>query len=157
MSTPDGSLPPPEAALIRLARQARGLSPEQAADRTPVKIKGYRWRQIESGYKGKAGASERTIAPARTLAHMAHTVGVAPERLEEAGRYDAAEILREIQRQAAEEAARQAELQAAPYADLADPHERAVWESPADEQLKRQIIDLIRKGKTGGGQREQAS
>lgn len=144
--------PPPEASLIRLARQARGLSPEQAADRTPIKIKGYRWRQIENGYRGKIGASARTIAPDTTLAHMAHTVGVTPERLEEAGRGDAAEILREIQRQAAEEVTRTA----APYADLADPHERAVWESAADETLKRQIIDLIRKGRDVGGQAESA-
>lgn len=89
--------PPPEADLIRLARQARGLSPEEAADRTPVRIGGFRWRQIEKGFKGKVGASERVIAPKKTLAHMAHTVSVSPARLTEAGREDAAAILREIQ------------------------------------------------------------
>jgi hypothetical protein len=89
-------VPPPEADLIRLARQARGLSPEEAADMTPVRIKGFRWRQIEKGYKGKPGASERVKAPDKTLAHMAHTVGVTSARLAEY-RPQAAEILREIE------------------------------------------------------------
>jgi hypothetical protein len=89
--------PPPEAELIRLARQARGLSPEDAADRTPVRIGGFRWRQIENGYKGKSGASDPVKAPDKTLAHMAYTVGVTPSRLMEVGRDKAAEILREIQ------------------------------------------------------------
>ncbi|MFD6421742.1 hypothetical protein [Streptomyces sp. NPDC060198] len=40
-----------------------------------------------------------TVAPAKTLAHMAHVVGVHPEQLDTAGRGDAAEILREIKRQ----------------------------------------------------------
>ncbi|MGW2692422.1 hypothetical protein ACWC3Y_11230 [Streptomyces sp. NPDC001296] len=93
--------PPPEADLIRLARQARGLSPDEAADRTPVRIKGFRWRQIENGYKGKPGTSDQVKAPAKTLAHMAYTVGVTPTRLMEAGRDDAAKILREIQIQSA--------------------------------------------------------
>jgi hypothetical protein len=93
--------PPPEADLIRLARQARGLSPEEAADRTPIRIKGFRWRQIEKGWKGKPGASDPAPAPAKTLAHMAHTVGVASARLAEY-RPDAAEILREIEIQQVE-------------------------------------------------------
>ncbi|CAL9347910.1 hypothetical protein SUDANB1_00401 [Streptomyces sp. enrichment culture] len=93
--------PPPEADLIRLARQARGLSPEEAADRTPIRIKGFRWRQIEKGWKGKPGASDQAKAPAKTLAHMAHTVGVASARLAE-HRPDAAAILREIEIQQVE-------------------------------------------------------
>ncbi|MCI3271441.1 hypothetical protein [Streptomyces cylindrosporus] len=97
--------PPPEADLIRLARQARGLSPEEAAEQTPVRIKGFRWRQIEKGFRGKVGESDRVAAPARTLAHMAYTVGVTPDRLTEAGRDDAANILREIQIQRAGAAA----------------------------------------------------
>jgi hypothetical protein len=88
--------PPPEADLIRLARQARGLSPEEAADRTPIRIKGFRWRQIEKGWKGKPGASDVAKAPDKTLAHMAHTVGVTSARLAE-HRPEAARILREIE------------------------------------------------------------
>ncbi|MGW5477611.1 hypothetical protein [Streptomyces sp. NPDC004008] len=94
--------PPPEADLIRLARQARGLSPEEAADRTPIRLGGFRWRQIENGFKGKSGSSPEVRAPDKTLAHMAHTVGVTPSRLIEAGRGAAAEILREIQIQNAD-------------------------------------------------------
>lgn len=89
--------PPPEADLIRLARQARGLSPEEAAERTPIRIKGFRWRQIEKGFKGKVGESDPVVGLPKTIAHMAYTVGVTPSRLIEAGREDAAQILREIQ------------------------------------------------------------
>ena len=73
------------------------MSPEVAADLTPIQIKGGRWRQIESGYDRKS-PPKRSFAPALTLAHMAHTVGVTPDRLKEAGRTDAADILREILR-----------------------------------------------------------
>jgi hypothetical protein len=93
--------PPPEADLIRLARQARGMSPEEAADRTPIRIKGFRWRQIENGYKGKPGASDEVKGPDKTIAHMAHTVGVTSARLAE-HRPKAAAILREIEIQQVE-------------------------------------------------------
>ncbi|WP_206326001.1 MULTISPECIES: hypothetical protein [unclassified Streptomyces] len=128
MSSPEHGppKPPPEADLIRLARQARGLSPEEAADRTPVRIKGFRWRQIENGWKGKAGASDPVRAPAKTLAHMAYTVSVTPSRLTEAGRDDAAKILREIQIQRAEQAA-----------SLPDPLDNL------DAQRQRIILDMI--------------
>lgn len=95
--------PPPEGVLIKLARQARGLTPEAAAELTPIQIKGGRWRQIESGYERK-NPPKRAYAPDLTLAHMAHAVGVMPERLEEARRPEAADILREILRKEAERA-----------------------------------------------------
>lgn len=87
--------PPPEAVLIRLARQARGLSPEDAAALTPIRLRGGRWRQIEKGYERKV-PPKPVRAPDLTLAHMARAVGLTPERLTEAGRAEAAEILREI-------------------------------------------------------------
>ncbi|MFM9634339.1 hypothetical protein ACKI10_43160 [Streptomyces galilaeus] len=93
--------PPAEGLLIRLARQARGLSPEAAAKLTPIQISGGRWRQIESGYERKS-PPKRAFAPDLTLAHMAHTVGVTPERLAAAGRPEAAEVLQEILRSEAE-------------------------------------------------------
>jgi hypothetical protein len=104
--SPQHGTPTPshEGELIRLARQARGLSPEEAADRTPIRIKGFRWRQIENGYKGKIGTSDPVRAPDKTLAHMAYTVGVTPGRLAEY-RPEAAGILREIQIQRAGESA----------------------------------------------------
>lgn len=95
--------PPREAVLIRLARQARGLSPEAAADLTPIRLRGGRWRQIESGYERK-NPPKAVRAPDLTLAHMAHVVGVTPERLDEADRTSAAAILREILRAEADAA-----------------------------------------------------
>jgi hypothetical protein len=128
MSAPEHGppAPPPEADLIRLARQARGLSPEEAADRTPVRIKGFRWRQIENGWKGKPGTSDPVKAPAKTLAHMSFTVGVTPSRLTEAGREDAAAILREIQIQRAGESA-----------SLPDPLDNL------DAERQRIILDML--------------
>nr|WP_274031444.1 helix-turn-helix domain-containing protein [Streptomyces sp. MMBL 11-1] len=99
MSAPPPA-PPPEAEVIRVARLARGLSPEAAAERTPVRLGGGRWRHIEQGYTRRVPFTP-TTAPAKTLAHMANVVGVDPEQLEGAGREDAAEILREIRRQEA--------------------------------------------------------
>lgn len=86
--------PPPEAVLIKRARQARMLSPEQAAPRAKV-IKSRRWRQIEAGWaNGRPVTAEDDV-----IAHMAAAVGVVPAQLEQAGRHEAAEVLREILRQ----------------------------------------------------------
>jgi hypothetical protein len=134
---------PPEASLIRVARQARGLSPEAAAALTPIRLGGSRWREIEKGYKGKDG-KQRVKAPDLTLAHMAHVVGASPERLEEAGRRPAAEILREIIRQEA-----QAE-QEPMYADLSDRLERTAWEMPVSVEDRRLIVDMLREAKRQG-------
>lgn len=82
--------PPPEAVLIRRARDAMGISPEAAAPRTGV-IKASQWRNIESG---------KSYAKDAVLARMAHVVAVTPEELEGVDRAEAAEILRRIQRHA---------------------------------------------------------
>ncbi|WP_327377944.1 helix-turn-helix domain-containing protein [Streptomyces sp. NBC_01216] len=87
--------PPPEATLLRLAREAANLSPESAAARMAGRFSGSRWRQIEAGYR--RDSENPVIAPAPTLAQMASTLGVKADRLEAAGRADAAEILREIE------------------------------------------------------------
>lgn len=100
-TSPDLQPPPPEADLIRVARLARGLSPEKAAELAPIRLGGARWRHIERGYEPKKPPL-RVRAPDKTLAHMAHVVGVSPERLDEVDRGLAAEILREIIRKEAE-------------------------------------------------------
>lgn len=87
--------PSHEGELIRRSRLARGLSPDEAADRTPIRLKGFRWRQIEDGRKRKSDPVGSDRAPDKTVAHMAFTVGVTPDRLGEY-RPEAAEILREI-------------------------------------------------------------
>lgn len=86
----------PEAEFLRRARQARHLSiPAAAAE---AGISHQRWGQIER--------SERGRAPAETIAHMAHAVGISAERLgalrpgDERLR-EAAEVLEEIEVQKA--------------------------------------------------------
>ena len=82
--------PPPEAELVRLAREAQRISPETAAARAETQLSGSRWRQIEAGWR--KDTKTVVIAKAATLAHMAYAVGVSPERLEAAGRNDAAAV-----------------------------------------------------------------
>src|SRR5580700_9701840 len=87
--------PPPEAVLIRLVRQAAGITVDAAAARAGISKA--RWTQVETGREKRKDGYHPAVAPAGTLARMARAVpGVTPERLEEAGRPDAAEVLREI-------------------------------------------------------------
>jgi transcriptional regulator with XRE-family HTH domain len=88
--------PPPEAVLIRLAREAAHTRTADAAREAGVSKA--RWSQIESGYESRQGTYEPVVARAVTLAHMAHAVGLTPARLEGAGRPDAAAVLAEILR-----------------------------------------------------------
>lgn len=87
----------PEGALLRLARQAAGLTIPDA-----VRLSGVskaRWSTVESGYESRGGVSRPVNAKADTIARMARAVGLTPERLESEGqRPDAAGILREILR-----------------------------------------------------------
>ncbi|MFF3884121.1 hypothetical protein [Streptomyces sp. NPDC001914] len=87
--------PPPEATLIRLVREASGLSPETAAARMETRFSGSRWRQIERGWRGDSGTP--VIAPDVTLAQMAFTLGISADRLADTGRDKAVEILREME------------------------------------------------------------
>lgn len=92
--------PPPEAHLIRIARDAAGMTAADAARATAGVVGATYWRDVERGHGGRRGKRVRATASARTLAHMAQVVGVSPERLAGEGqRPDAAEILREIIRQ----------------------------------------------------------
>jgi transcriptional regulator with XRE-family HTH domain len=127
--------------LVRNARTARGLSPEKAAEATPIRLKGGRWRQIEAGYERLRPTVKTVTAPPGTLAHMARVVGLTPERLEEVGRRDAAEILREILRQEREQAEDEPVLP-----NLTDEHERTVWEMPGvPEDARRRMIEIVRE------------
>lgn len=138
--------PPAEADLIRVARLARGISPEAAADLAPIRLGGARWRHIERGYEPKK-PPKKVRAPDKTLAHMARVVGVTPERLEEVGRGLAAEILREILRQEAEAGEAEASR---PYANLSDPLERTAWEMPLPVEQRRLIVDMLREAVARG-------
>jgi hypothetical protein len=110
----------------------------------PIRLGGSRWREIEKGYKGASRLP--VIAPDLTLAHMAKAVGVAPERLEEAERGTAAEILREILRQEVESEPHREKS----YADMSDRLERTAWEMPLPAEERRLIIDMLREAKAQG-------
>ena len=92
---------PPEAALIRLAREAMGLTATaaaQAARDAGHKVGDTYWRDVERGQGGRRGERVTVRASDRTLAGMARTVRVTPEQLREAGRGDSAVILQEMLR-----------------------------------------------------------
>ncbi|WP_432135833.1 hypothetical protein [Streptomyces sp. bgisy154] len=108
-------------------------------------MKASRWGQIENGYLMKAGVPVVTKAGDMQLAHMARTVGLTPERLREAGRGDAAEILGEILQQ-----------ERAPYADLSDRLERTAWEMPLSVEDRKMIIDMLRQAKAEGREERSA-
>lgn len=89
--------PPPEAVLIRTVREAARIKIPVAAKAAGISVA--RWSQVETGAETRAGRRMAVRAPAGTLAHMAHAVGISPGRLEAEGkRPDAAEVLREILR-----------------------------------------------------------
>jgi transcriptional regulator with XRE-family HTH domain len=88
---------PPEAALLRLAREAANIKVSEAARAAGISTA--RWSQIENGYETRHGGFKEVRAKAGMLARMAKVPGLTPERLAEEGqRPDAAEVLREIQR-----------------------------------------------------------
>lgn len=86
----------PEAGLLKTMRLANRLSIPKAAAKAGISHQ--RWGQIERSEHGRA--------PADTVAHMAHAVGVRPKRLidldpEDARLREVARILVEIERQKA--------------------------------------------------------
>lgn len=94
MGAPATPPPPAEATLVRLVREAAGLSPEAAGAR--IGLSGSRWRQIERGWR--KDSDRPVIAPDVTLAQMCHALGIDADRLAETGRTTAVEILRELER-----------------------------------------------------------
>lgn len=95
--------PPPEAVLIRRARLARGLSLDEAArlvaDLSGTRFSASRWSQLETGYRIAHGTSVPQRAKDGRLAQMAYVVGLQPSQLEDVGKREAAEVLRELTRQ----------------------------------------------------------
>lgn len=109
------SAPPPEAVLIKLGREAAGLTAEAAAAavrESGGKISATYWRDVERGYGGRRGQRVRVQASPRTLAQMARVSGVSADRLRATGRpnaTEAADILEEIGRKHASTQDRMAE------------------------------------------------
>lgn len=93
---------PPEAEVIRLAREAMDMTAQAAAEASRAHdgkgVSAAYWRDVERGYGGRRGQRVPTRASARALAAMAGVVGVMPAQLTRAGREDAARVLEEIHR-----------------------------------------------------------
>ncbi|OPC79972.1 hypothetical protein B4N89_02525 [Embleya scabrispora] len=90
MTTPPPQLP--EGALIE---RAQGRHTPRLSNRKAAELAGIsegRWRHIVKGYQTvQAGMHARVVAPAETLARMAHAAGATPAELRAANRSDAAE------------------------------------------------------------------
>src|SRR5580704_9973647 len=100
--SPDVTPAPPEAEVIRLAREAMDMTAQSAAEASRAHdgkgVSAAYWRDVERGYGGRRGQRVPTRASARALAAMARVVGVKPPQLATAGRDDAARVLAEILR-----------------------------------------------------------
>ena len=132
METPP---PPPEGSLLRRVRESAGISLTDAAK--AAGITDTRWSQIERGHERRKGMDVPARAKAGTLARMARAIGIPPERLETDGqRPDAAEILREIEREP-----QSASLRAVPSGPPAA--EGTTSEQLRDELLKRYKDDGV--------------
>lgn len=108
--------PPPEAAIITVAREAAGLTIADAvrvAQRISpqLRMSNSRWSQIENGYEVRAGGIIREVtAKPGTLAHMAYVTQADPEQLRATGRPNAIAaipVIAEIRRRQDAESSRQ--------------------------------------------------
>ena len=135
--------PPAEARLIRLAREATGMTAGEAAKSTNGLVSAVYWRDVERGHGTRRGERVPTRASARLLAHMARAVRVSPERLEGEGeRPDAAGVLREMLREdPSPRPPFDEDDEGEPQGDEAwvlfpdDPTLRHVWRMPGDPMM----------------------
>ncbi|MEV7684525.1 helix-turn-helix domain-containing protein [Streptomyces bungoensis] len=131
--------PPSYGSLIRLAREAKGWSPETAAKHMAFDFSGSSWRQIEAGYRGRGANRKPVPGKPSTVAAMARTVGVTAARLQEHHR-DAAEILREMERQEAQARSSMPEvLRTAP------PHVRRMIEAALEDVDPADRAEVLRE------------
>ncbi|HZB31268.1 MAG TPA: helix-turn-helix domain-containing protein [Streptosporangiaceae bacterium] len=143
----------PEAALLNTARLARRLSLPDAAARAGVSHQ--TWGRVERSDGNRAGAD--------TIAHMAHAVGIASERLASIATSEsdnhlrrAAEVLREIEMQGSSGSEFQRWLQSQ-LREFSD-EERVIVEELLSEyqelqqsnaRLMEKIVVLFRQRKRG--------
>jgi hypothetical protein len=130
---------PPEAEVIRLGRNATGISAQKAAEATKARkthggrgVSATYWRDVERGYGGRRGERVPVKASDQTLASMAHVVRVTPLQLTRTGREGAAKILEEILRRERES------IHDLMVRVLTDPLERFIWDTTTlteDERL----------------------
>lgn len=152
---PETPAAPPEARLIRTAREAAGMTATQAAQATGGAISATYWRDVERGYGGRRGQRAAARASDMTLAAMARVTGVTPEQLIGARREEAARVLAEILRREGRPAP--AEVPQPPGAVLAaadtpvsDPQDDAAARLfPGDTRHDRIIRNIWRLGQYG--------
>jgi hypothetical protein len=141
---PEAPAPPPEALLIRTAREAVGMTATQAAAATQGAVSATYWRDVERGYGGRRGKRAAARASARLLAAMAHITRVTPDQLAKVKREDAARVLTEILRR--EGGSDPAEVPAVPRnpfaafaSQFSEPEDDSAWDmfpDPADKLLR---------------------
>lgn len=131
--------PPAYGALIRVAREAKGWSPETAAASMPFKFSGSSWRQIEAGYRGRGLNRKPVPGKPSTVAAMARTVGITADRLQE-HHQEAAAVLREMELQ---EARQQPPLPEALHS--APPHVRRMIEAALEDVDPQDRADVLRE------------
>jgi hypothetical protein len=138
----DSPAPPPEATLIRTARKAASLSIEAAAEQAGA-LSFVRWSQIENGYESRGGQRRPITGTDTHIAHMAYVVHVSPERLEQAGRPDAAVVLREIILQEHLAAEREPEP---PRRRFANAGLQRMWDEHVGEVPEEDLLLMMRLG-----------
>ncbi len=88
--------------MIRLAREARTPRLSVRAAAKLANMSPENWGHVERGYQLHRGQHRPVTGTPSTVAHMAHVVGVSPDRLRAAGNAAAAQILAEMLRADAE-------------------------------------------------------
>ena len=137
--------PPPEAELIKTAREGGGMTAAEAARRAGRAVSAGYWRDVERGWGYRRGERAAAKASARVLAAMARVTGVTPGQLDGVKREDAARVLREVLRREGEV---RGETARAPV--TAVPGTVSVLDLGGDEEeIARGIMDTVVPG--GGG------
>jgi len=142
MAQNDQTTPPPEALLLRAARESRRprkLSMRAAARRADVSET--TWRHVEAGSEPRGNMRFPYRAGAATLARMALAVGLTAERLDNAGRPDAGAVVREMLLPRAEPPSAGEDGRR-----YDDPHLQAIWDDGRlPEDVRLGMIRLAQK------------
>lgn len=139
--TADLPQPPTAGRVLRVAREALGLSSPAVATATGVSKATI--SNIENGYQVREGGRRVAVTgKAGTVARLAAYLGVTPAQLTDAGRADASEVLQEILRRD-EPPERPAPL--LPACNF----ERAILASGLTEDEKREQVEAHREEEPG--------
>jgi hypothetical protein len=155
---PDIPPAPPEAKVIKLAREAAGLTIQAASEKSrhlDPEGKGVSpvyWGSVERGTGGRRGQKVPARASAMKLALMGRTTGVEPRHLAEAGRPDAARVLDEILRREIAGQAQSAPPPETPSLVAMLPPVVAAQVAPLLAQIRKQVADVRQPGRRLAGE-----